>query len=48
VDKETYRRLKEEAHARGGSMATFVRKALRACLGLAPRHDETLGAMGLP
>ena len=40
VDEETYRRLKEEAHARGASMAALVREALRAYLGLAPKGKK--------
>jgi predicted DNA-binding protein len=42
MDEETYRRLKEEAHARGASMAELVREALRAYLGLAPKGKKTL------
>lgn len=33
VDEELYRKLKEEAHARGTSMSALIREALTKALG---------------
>ncbi len=40
LDEETYRKLREEAHARQTSMAALVREAVRAQLGLGPKHKR--------
>lgn len=37
LDEETYRKLREGAHAQRTSMAALVRRALRAYLGPRPR-----------
>lgn len=40
LDEETYRRLREEAHARRTSMAGLVREAVRALVGLGPKSKR--------
>jgi len=46
LDDELYRRLKEEAHMRGTSMASLIREALRKSLGMGKRRLKDFSFIG--
>ena len=46
LDDELYRRLKEEAHMRGTSMASLIREALKKSLGMRKRRLKDFSFIG--